>query len=103
MNIHVEPEVEKFLNSLDKETAAKTAKTIDLLEKFGNELRMPHSKKVAEKIFELRIVGKPEVRILYAFHTGAAFLLHGFVKKTQKLPPKNLSMAVRKWKDIVRG
>lgn len=103
MNIHVESEVEIFLNSLDKETAAKTAKTIDLLEKFGNELRMPHSKKVAGKIFELRIVGKSEVRILYAFHAGVVFLLHGFVKKTMKLPPSNLSVAMRKWKDIVRG
>ena len=101
MNIHVETGVEKFLKSLDKETAAKTAKTIDLLEKFGNELRMPHSKKVAAKIFELRVVGKSEVRILYTFHAGVAFLLHGFVKKTPKLLSKNLSAAIRKRKDIV--
>ena len=49
--------LEKFIQSLDSETIAKVTHTIELLEKFGNSLSMPHSKKIAEEIFELRIHG----------------------------------------------
>ncbi len=98
MHIHVDPEVEKFIYSLEKQTIAKTLRTIDLLEKFGNKLAMPHSKKVAGNIFELRIRGQQEVRIFYCFHKDQIHLLSGFVKKSQKTPPKELLKASNKYK-----
>lgn len=50
--------VEKFIRSLDSFTVAKVLRTIDLLEIFGPKLAFPHSKKVAARLFELRIRGK---------------------------------------------
>ncbi|KKR44939.1 MAG: hypothetical protein UT80_C0050G0001, partial [Parcubacteria group bacterium GW2011_GWC1_40_13] len=38
--------VEKFIESLEKNTAARTIHVINLLEKFGNALGLPHSKMV---------------------------------------------------------
>lgn len=52
-----------FINSLDKTTRAKIFKSIKLLKTFGHSLRLPHAKKITENIFELRIVGKIEVRL----------------------------------------
>ncbi len=49
---------EDFITGLDKPTIAKTLRTLDLLEKFGNNLCMPHNKKIDNNLFELRIRGK---------------------------------------------
>ncbi len=38
--------LEKFISNLEKPTIAKILRTIDLLESFGQQLTMPHSKKV---------------------------------------------------------
>ncbi|MBU1179983.1 type II toxin-antitoxin system RelE/ParE family toxin, partial [Patescibacteria group bacterium] len=45
-------------------------------------LTLPHAKKVDKSIFELRIRGRQEARIFYAFHKNEIILLHGFVKKS---------------------
>ncbi len=88
--------LEKFIYSLEKPTIAKTLRVIDLLEEFGNKLGMPHSKKIAGNLFELRVSGKQEVRIFYTFYESKIVLLHGFVKKTQKTPEKEKRRALEK-------
>ena len=88
--------VEKFIKSLEKETIAKVLRTIDLLETFGNNLSLPHSRKIINKLFELRIRGKQEVRLLYTFHKGEAVLLGGFLKKTQRMPQREIEKALKK-------
>ena len=93
MEIRVDANVEKFLTTLEKQTLAKVLRTVDLLEKFGHRLGMPHSKKMSKEIFEIRIRGQREIRIFYCFHENVIYLLHGFVKKSQKTPKKDLSVA----------
>ncbi|PIZ93073.1 MAG: type II toxin-antitoxin system RelE/ParE family toxin [Candidatus Magasanikbacteria bacterium CG_4_10_14_0_2_um_filter_41_31] len=93
-------DLEKFIFGLKKETIAKILRTIDLLENFGNKLSMPHSKKVIGNLFELRVRGQIEVRIFYVFYKETIVLLHGFVKKTQKIPVKELSIAQKKEKEL---
>lgn len=93
MNIKINTALKKFILSLEKQAIAKVLRTIDLLEKFGAQLDMPHSKKVAPHLFELRIRGKQEVRIFYTFQNKIIVLLHGFVKKSPKIPPKELHIA----------
>ena len=92
----VDDSVERFLMSLEKETLAKTLRMIDLLEVFGRDLAMPHAKVVKGGMFELRIRGKQEVRLFYIFHKNAVIVLHGFIKKGQKIPPRELRIAQKK-------
>ena len=94
-------ELERFIYSLEKATIAKILRTIDFLELFGNKLNLPHSKKIASGVFELRIRGVQEVRILYIFHKNEAVLLHGFLKKTDKIPLKELKLAVAKLQQLL--
>jgi len=54
----VEKPVEKFIKSQNPATIAKIAHTLDLLEKYGSFLSMPHSKKITGNLYELRIRGK---------------------------------------------
>ena len=99
MNIRFfDAQLEKFIHSLDESTIAKILRTIDLLEMFGHKLTLPHSKKVHVELFELRIRGKQEIRIFYTFHKDEAILLHGFVKKSERIPKKEMLTALQKLK-----
>ncbi len=93
-------EVEIFIQSLEKPTIAKVLRVIDLLEKFGHYLGLPHSKKVVSDLFELRIRGKQEVRIFYTFWKGNVIMLHGFVKKTQIIPRREINQAIRRLRSL---
>lgn len=88
--------VEKFIQSLGIDTVAKTIHVIELLEKFENTLGMPHSKMVSRGIYELRIHGSQNVRIFYAFYKNKTILLHGFIKKTPRIPKKEMDIATRR-------
>ncbi len=87
--------VKEFLLSLDKKMRAKVLKTIDMLAEYGFNLREPCSKPLEDGIFELRTqVGSNITRVLYFFVIGRrAILTNGFVKKTQKTPPKEIELA----------
>ena len=103
MNIRfVDTQLEKFIHSLDESTIAKILRTIDLLEMFGHKLGLPHSKKVHARLFELRIRGKQEVRIFYTFYADEAVLLHGFIKKSKRMPKKEMNLAIQKLKGLTR-
>lgn len=88
-----EKPVEDFIKSLDPSTIAKTSHNFDLLQKHGPILGMPHSKKLTTDLYELRIRGKQEIRILYSFINRNIYLLHVFKKKRQKIAKKEIDIA----------
>lgn len=102
MRLKVEESVQKFVRGLEKPTISKFIKLTNLLEKFGNQLSMPYSKKIFSRLFELRIRGQQEVRIFYTFYQDYAILFHGFVKKTQKTPQREIEKAINKLKSLTR-
>ena len=63
---------------------------------------MSHSKKVEKGLFELRIRGTQEVRILYTFHQNSVVLLHGFTKKARQISQKELKVALQQLKLLTR-
>ena len=101
MEITLLPAVEDFLHKLKDKELAKVLRHIELLEEFGNELGMPHSRHLADGLLELRIRGTRELRIFYCFHRRKAVLLHAFIKKTQKTPAKEIAHA-KAAKDALR-
>ena len=93
--------VEKFIKSLDEKARLKISRTLDLLEEFGLEGAYPHFKKLTgTSLWELRILGADSIRIFYITITGKIFLLlHGFKKKKQKTPPKEIKVAEERLKE----
>lgn len=89
----LDDKIEHFLSSFDIPTRARIAKTVHLLELFGHNIGMPHSKGVGNGIFELRIRGRQEIRIFYTFFRDEAVLLHGYKKKSQKIPEREMRVA----------
>ncbi|MFT7507677.1 MAG: phage-related protein [Acidimicrobiales bacterium] len=93
MQIILLESVEELLSSLTEKEVAKVIRTIELLEEFGNNLGMPHSRHMTDGLLELRIRGTREIRIFYCFHNNKAVLLHACIKKTQKTLDKELTKA----------
>lgn len=94
--VFFDKKVKQFVNNLEMPTAAKVFRMFELLERFGHTLDMPHSKHIGDGLFELRARGTREVRVLYTFHKGMAILLHGFIKKSQRIPAKEIKIATQK-------
>jgi len=85
--------IEELLLSLDSSTYAKSLKVINLLEKYGLIIGMPYVKKINKNLYELRVRGKIEIRILFAQKFNIFYLLHCFRKKRQKLLSKDIAIA----------
>ena len=96
--------VQTYMESLPVKLEAKTAYMIDLLEKNGIMMREPDSKHLEDGIFELRThFGSDSGRVLYFFFTGKRIVLtHGFLKKTNKTPRKEIKKAKSFRSDYMR-
>lgn len=85
--------VGKFIKQQQPQAIAKIAHLIDLLETHGSFLGMPHAKKLESNLYELRVRGKEEIRIIYGFVGKTIYLLSGFKKQKQKTPRKEIDTA----------
>ncbi len=83
---------------------AHYARLVDLLMEFGPDLRMPHSRALGAGLFELRPRGRDGAgRALCCFFSGAcAVVLYAFLKKTPAIPKRDLTIARRRMKEVVR-
>ncbi|MCG7852733.1 MAG: type II toxin-antitoxin system RelE/ParE family toxin [Methanosarcinaceae archaeon] len=72
----------------------------DRMEVYGPDLGMPHSRAMGEGLFELRLKASQGIgRILYCTMIGKKIMiLHQFIKKSDKTPPKELALARRRMK-----
>ena len=86
-----------FIEGLDVKMQAKMLRTIAFLQENGSDLREPYSEYLRDGILELRAkVGSNISRVLYFFYDGKkAILTYGFIKKTQRTPPKEIERAIR--------
>ena len=89
--------IEEFIDSLSPKMKAKVFNRLELLEEHGPALGMPFSRHLDDGIFELRTVqGSDITRVLYFFVAGDKIMLtHGFIKKTQKTPAREIERAKR--------
>ena len=95
--------VEEKINELPLPDQAKIYAYIEKLAEFGYRRGVPFVKPMDGKIKELRIPLSPgQYRIFFFFHQGENFyLLHGFLKKTRKTPPKEIDVARNRMKHVL--
>lgn len=96
--------VAEFLDSLPAKHQSKAFREIELLAECGTALKEPHVKHIEEDIWELRIKFSSDIsRIFYiVWQRDTLVLLHGFVKKTQKTPPREIETAKKRAEDYKR-
>ncbi|HSB31350.1 MAG TPA: type II toxin-antitoxin system RelE/ParE family toxin [Candidatus Sulfobium mesophilum] len=94
-----------FINSLSAESKAKFIFIADLLTEYGLNVREPYVKPItgSRKLFEIRIKDRQNIhRVFYFAFTGRKLiLLHGFTKKTDKLPSREIEIAEARMKDYL--
>lgn len=91
--------VKEFINSLDIKTNAKILKVLRYMKSYGLESVSSYIKKLSgSPLWEIRILGKTNVRILFALYgKGTVWVLHGFIKKTNKTPRNDLKTALDRY------
>lgn len=95
-------EIQDWLSGLPTQIRASFARLADLLCEFGVDLRLPHSRAMGEGLFELRPKGQEGIaRVFYCTLVGKRIvIIHGFIKKTQETPRKDLQIAIRRMKEV---
>ena len=90
--------VEEWIASLEPRARAEVLILIDLLGERGTGLQEQFAKHLEDGIWELRAKGPDGIyRVLYFHWFGHTFgLLHGFTKRTQKTPRRELELARRR-------
>jgi phage-related protein len=85
----------EWFKSQEPKVKAKFGRIFDLLQEQGIAVGKPYVAPFADKLYEIRIEQDTNIyRTLYFTYTGKRFiLLHGFQKKTQKTPKKELDLA----------
>lgn len=95
-----EKSVDLFIKKQQSQARSKIIHNIRLLQEYGNTLGMPHAKMLGRGLYELRIRGKEELRILYFFKQRNIYLLHAFKKQKQQTPQKDIELAFLRMKDL---
>lgn len=68
---------------------------------FGWPLGLPLVKHLQGDLWEVRTsLNNRIARVIFAVEGNTMFLLHGFIKTTQKTPPAELTLADKRWKQI---
>ncbi len=97
--------VKEFIDLLSAESKAKYIFIADLLGAYGLRVKEPYVKPItgSRKLFEIRIKDKSNIhRIFYFAFTGRKLvLLHGFTKKTEKTPGREIAIAERRMEEYL--
>ena len=95
--------VREWLRSLSKEEKRSIGEDIKTVQ-FGWPIGMPVVKKVGEGIWEIRTRLSDKIsRILFAMPEENIVLVHGFIKKSNKIPKTDLDLAQKRLRDIKGG
>lgn len=97
--------VKEWLDELANEPKAEIFRVFQMLSKYGIDLGLPFVRPLESKIYEIRAKDKSGIyRVLYFAHRDKTFiLLHGFIKKSQKTPRKEIDIALKRMKEVKNG
>jgi len=97
--------VEEWLLTIPKSALAKVTRNMQLLREFNLALKEPYIKPLGDKLYEIRAKDPKGIyRVIYFAYTGKRFImLHGFTKKTQKTPKKEIKLAKQRMEEITNG
>lgn len=94
--------VQEGILALPAGLLARYLRYSDRMEVYGPDLGMPHTRAMGEGLFELRLKAEEGIgRVLYCTMIGKKIMiLHQFIKKSDKTPPKELALARRRMKEV---
>ena len=100
MRVIILPNSQKFINQLSKKLRVKVYHHLKLLEAYGYQLPKPYSKRVGSDLYELRVKSRLQLRFFYCFKKSQAIIFHQFIKKTSKIPRREIKLAIKKRRSL---
>ncbi len=97
MKVYYLPEVVQFLERASEKDRARVTRVREYFQNYGFIIGPKYIKKIKSDLWELR-AGK--VRIFICFKQGKAIGVHAIYKKSQKLPLKDLSLVIKRCKEL---
>ena len=75
------------------------------MEEYGPNLGMPHIRALGNGLFEIRAKAEEGIgRAFFCTIVGRKIIiLHGFIKKTDKIPKRELDIALTRQKEVVNN
>jgi len=106
--VQYDERLEEWLETIPADIKAKMLRIVEMLVIFGpHNVREPYVKHVEghRKLFEIRAKGKDGIaRVFYCTISGERIiLLHGFTKKTDKTPKREIDIAVKRMQEVING
>lgn len=94
--------IKEWIDTLGYEPKAELFRVFEMLQKYGTQLGLPFIRPLESKIYEVRVKDRSGIyRVLYFAHSDKTFvMLHGFQKKTQATPRKELDIALKRMKEL---
>ena len=95
--------VREWLRGLNSED--RRAIGLDLMRvQFGWPIGMPLVRSLKDGLWEVRssLPSQRIARLVLCFHDNTLVVLHGFIKKTQKTPADDLTLARRRMTEVTR-
>ena len=95
-------EVEERILTLPDLLAARYVVLTRRMIAVGPNLGLPHTDSFGEGLFELRLKGAEGIaRVFFCTMLGRRIMiLHSFVKKTSKTPPREIEIARKRMKEV---
>ena len=97
--------VEQAVLTLPDTLAARYVVLTRRMVAVGPNLGEPHTKSMRDGLLELRLKGAEGIaRVFYCTQVGRRIvMLHSFIKKTQRTPPRELEIALSRMKEVKHG
>jgi len=96
--------VEEQTLAFPKGILADFLRVVELIEEFGPVIGRPHTAPFSKGLFEIRAKGREGIgrSIFCSVRDRKLIILHSFIKKTQKIPQKEMDKALKRMKEITK-
>lgn len=97
MKIVILATVNTFINGLDLSVRSEAYRLLNLLEQYGHSLSMPVAKPIGGGLWELRLTGRPQIRMLYGFCESIPVVVLALRKQRSALPQSAVALARKRF------
>ena len=99
--LYHDEKLQQAILDLPRGLLARYLHLTDRMVEYGPDLGMPHTRAMGSGLFELRLKSQEGIgRVFYCTVVGSRIImLHQFVKKTERTPPRELAVARKRMKE----